>query len=267
MNNEVLKAGLLKNDLPVYVNDTLGGAVFGPSLKTQSNEVFSVEGVEMTIDMLLERSNQESEASAITSELVAAMCRANPYELLRYHNAGAFSRLWNNLTGRNDTRLIEFNLYRRRVDQLAARAPKILEQVKQAITMIRFLKEMYERDIALIELYIEAGKTFLDKEEGSEHNNCPIREHGFMRLRRKLVNLKVMQSSLEMHCAQVDMSLAVSVDTYERLNDSLDSLLHMWRQQIQMFQSGKYDIPSSEKIDSSFKALVNKINANNGKGK
>ncbi|EOC0011578.1 hypothetical protein ACI0X9_003262 [Cronobacter turicensis] len=267
MNNEVLKTRLLKNDLPAFVNDALGGVVYGPSLKTQSNDVFTVDGKDMTMDKLLEKSNQDAEANALTSELVAAMCRANPYELVSFENAGFVSRWWNNLTGRNESKLIEFNLYCRRVEKIAERAPSILNQVKLSISINHFLKQMYESDIELLEHYIEAGYAFVSSEEADKQVNCPIKEHGLIRLRRRLVNMKVMQASLEMHRAQVDMSLANSLNTFERLNDSLTSLLHMWRHQIQMFKAGKYDIPSSGKIDKEFKTLVNKINANNVKGK
>ncbi|MDE1497120.1 hypothetical protein KKJ25_19845 [Xenorhabdus bovienii] len=48
--NEVLKASLLKKQLPVYVNDTLGKANFGPTLKTQSDDVVMVGDKAISID-------------------------------------------------------------------------------------------------------------------------------------------------------------------------------------------------------------------------
>lgn len=70
-----------------------------------------------------------------------------------------------------------------------------------------------------------------------------------------------------MHTASVEMSLHASLDNLERMKDCVNGLIPMWQQQVRMFRSGAYDINTDAKTDEKFRALVNKINANTGKGK
>lgn len=264
--NEVLNASLLKKQLPVYVNDTLGSVNFGPSLKTQSDDVVMVGSVAIRIDDLMKRCSDDIEVKALTAELVDAIGKASPRNLYRYKNAGFFGRLWNGLTGGIDSKIIEFNLYCRRVEKLAKHAPEMLEQVKESIQLISGLRELYQKDVALLDQYIEAGTAYLKDFENCEEKLSGSLEYGLNRLKRKLVNLKVTKSTLEMHTASVEMSLHASLDNLERMKDCVNGLIPMWQQQVRMLKSGAYDINTDAETDERFRALVNKINANTGKG-
>lgn len=265
--NEVLNASLLKKQLPVYVNDTLGNVNFGPSLKTQSDDVVVIGEVSITIDKLMKRCSDDVEVKELIAELVDAISKASPRNLYRYKNAGFLGNLWNSLTGGIDSKVIEFNLYCRRVDKLAKHAPRMLEQVKESIQLIGGLKELFQKDVALLDQYIEAGTAYLKEFENSEEKLTASLEYGLNRLKRKLVNLKVTKSTLEMHIASVEMSLHASLDNLERMKDCVNGLMPMWQQQVRMFRSGAYDINADAATDEVFRALVNKINANMDKGK
>lgn len=265
--DEVLNASLLKKQLPVYVNDTLGNVNFGPSLKTQSDDVVMVGNVAIRIDDLMKRCSDDVEVKALTADLVDSISKASPRNLYRYKNAGFFGRLWNCLTGGIDSKIIEFNLYCRRVDKLAKNAPAMLEQVKESIQLIGGLKELYQKDVELLDQYIDAGTAYLREFENSEEKLSGSLEYGLNRLKRKLVNLKVTKSTLEMHTASVEMSLHASLDNLERMKDCVKGLIPMWQQQVRMFRSGVYDINTDAETDEKFRALVNKINANTDKGK
>lgn len=265
--NEVLNASLLKKQLPEYVNDTLGNVNFGPSLKTQSDDVVMVGSVAIRIDDLMKRCSDDVEVKLLIADLVDAISKASPRNLYRYKNAGFFGRLWNSLTGGIDSKVIEFNLYCRRVEKLAKYAPELLEQVKESIQLISGLRELYQKDVALLDQYIEAGTAYLNEYRNSDITPTSSLEYGMNRLKRKLVNLKVTKSTLEMHTASVEMSLHASLDNLERMKDCVNGLIPMWQQQVRMFTSGAYDINTDAKTDEKFRALVNKINANTGKGK
>lgn len=265
--NEVLNASLLKKQLPEYVNDTLGNVNFGPSLKTQSDDVVMVGSVAIRIDDLMKRCSDDVEVKSLTAELVDAISKASPQNLYRYKNVGFFGRLWNGLTGGIDSKVIEFNLYCRRVEKLAKHAPEMLEQVKESIQLISGLRELYQKDVGLIDQYIEAGTAYLKEYENSDGMLSGSLEYGLNRLKRKLVNLKVTKSTLEMHTASVEMSLHGSLDDLERMKDCVNGLIPMWQQQVRMLRSGAYDINTDVETDENFQVLVNKINANTGKGK
>lgn len=264
--SEVLKISLFKKDLPAYINDILGSANYGPSLKTQSNEVIVINGRQVTIDMLVARCNDDAEVNALTSELVDAVMKASPSKLIRVNRAGFLSKWWNSMTGRNDTKIIEFNLYCRRVEKLAKRGPILLEGMQSTISLINYLHDLYERDIQLLGFYIDAGYEFLDDMEKGQRILTESERFGLSRLRRKLINMKVTQGTLEMHRHTVKITLSESISNNERMHDCIHDLLPMWRHQVQMFKSGAYDITSSTELNAKFSALVNKINANTAKG-
>lgn len=86
--NEVLNASLLKKQLPEYVNDTLGNVNFGPSLKTQSDDVVMVGSVAIRIDDLMKRCSDDVEVKLLIAELVDAISKASPRNLYRYKMPG-----------------------------------------------------------------------------------------------------------------------------------------------------------------------------------
>lgn len=113
--------GLVKNVLPAFVNDTLGNISFGPELKSQSDKMVTFNGKEMTVDMMFQKSKENSESKMAIEEMVGAIRKANPYGLVNINNAGRFSRIWNYLTGRNDTKAIEFEHYCLVAESIAGR--------------------------------------------------------------------------------------------------------------------------------------------------
>lgn len=259
MTNELLSTSLLKKQLPAYVNDTLGNVDFGPSLKTQSNDVVTVGNVTISVDALIERSSDDIEVKMLTGELVSAISKASPRNLYRYKNPGSLAKLWNRLTGAIDTKIIEFDLYCLRIETLSKHAPTVLSQLQESIKLIAALEKLYRKDIQLLDQYIAIGSEYLKEfDNGTNMHNCAI-EHGLNRLRRKMINLKVTRCTLEMHAASVAMSLNASLNNCERFKDCVDGLLPMWQQQIRTLKSGVYDNKNDVETEKRFRALVCKI--------
>ncbi|PHM72376.1 toxic anion resistance protein [Xenorhabdus sp. KJ12.1] len=115
----------------------------------------------------MQRCADDVEVKILTAELVDGISRANSKILYRFRNAGFFGRLWNSLTGNIDSKLIEFNLYCHRVEKLVKMTPQMLEQIQYSILLIKGLRGLYCKDIAVINQYIEAGTEFLHQYENS----------------------------------------------------------------------------------------------------
>lgn len=259
--NDVLKASLLKKQLPAFVNDTLGNAFYGPSLKSQDNDNIAIDGRSYNIDKLMERCTANDDAKALTRELVDAVSKADPRKLYRLKNAGFIARLWNGLTGGLDSNIIEFDLYCLRVEKLITRIPPMTQELQDVIHLITTLRDIYQRDSESLEQYIQAGDEYLNEEMGRIEEKTESVEYGLNRLRKRLVNLRVLKSSMDMHTTTVNMSLYSTLAINESMTDFVNGLLPMWQQQIKMLKSGMYDVSADTETEKNFRALVNKINA------
>lgn len=261
--NEVLRESLMKTVLPDFVCDTIGNRGFDPKLATLGEDLVEVDGRKIPVSALAERSKDEIEANAITSQLLDAIGKANPSRLMKLRKAGFISRCWNSLTGANDSREIEFNLYCNRVNKLSVRANTIVEGLGTSVELLRHLGCLYEADIERITTYIEAGDAYLREKDTT--NVGEAEKFGLIRLRRKVINLKVVMASLELHKHSVSLSLESCIESNDRLRDCVKSLLPMWKHQVEMYKAGVYDVSGSSELNKKFASLVNKLNAVTGK--
>jgi len=261
--SSILKESLMKKQLPAFINDTLGNVSFGPILKTQSNDVVVIGNAEYHIDDLMKRCNENKEIKNLIFQLVDGIGKASPHKLFRQQNAGFVAKVWNSLTGASDTKKIEFKLYCRKVEAIAEKAPVILLQAESTIPVLDKLHTLYKRDIELLERYIETGEQFIESFNSNE--TLPKQTvFGLDRLRRKIVNMKVTLTSLEMHCTSVNLLIEASLYHVDRVKECINDVLPMWRTQVRMFNSGVYDVDIDVETQKRFEALVNRMNSMKG---
>ncbi len=262
--NEVLKENLMRKQLPAFINDTLGNAPFGPALKTQSNDVVTIGDTEYRVDDLMQRCSEDKDIKGMIAQLVEYIGKASPHKLYRYQNAGLLAKVWNGLTGAGETQKIEFALYCRKVEAVAVSAPVVLKQAESVIPMLEGLFSLYQRDISLLEQHIETAELFIAGFDGEKELTSQT-TFGLDRLRRKIVNMKVTQATLEMHLSSVGVVLDASVGHVDRVKECLNDVLPMWRTQVRMFNAGVYDIENDTEAQKRFEALVNRMNSTKGK--
>ncbi len=260
-----MSTSLIARQIPAFVNDAIGTVSFGPKLLSHTDDIMDFNGNKMSLEEAMKAGAEDTKVSESASRLVKHLEACDPKVYFK-RKTGFLSRVWDALTGSNETRMIEFTMNCRRVDRLVAQAPLILEQAHKGVSILMALEQIYTRDIEALDDYIKAGRAFLVECRGSGNELTEQQEYGLTRLAQRILNLEVTKASSEMNKVQVGMLLHTAATDIDLLESIVKSAIPIWHHQIKQLRSGAANIEIDPEVEARFKALVNKLNDNVKKG-
>lgn len=260
-----MSTSLIARQLPAFVNDAIGVVSFGPKLLSHTDDILDFNGHKMTLEEAMKAGAEDTKISESTSQLVRHLEACDPNVYFK-HKTGFLSRIWDALTGSNETRMIEFTMNCRRVDRLVVQAPLVLEQAHKGVHILLALEQIYTRDIEALNAYIKEGRAYVTecRESGEVLSNQ--QEYGLTRLAQRILNLEVTKASSEMNKVQVGMLLHSAATDVDLLEAVVKSAIPIWHHQIKQLRSGAANIDLDPEVEQRFRILVNKLNDNVKKG-
>ncbi|MBO2800246.1 hypothetical protein J5H56_01755 [Providencia rettgeri] len=227
-----MSTSLIARQLPEFVNDAIGVVSFGPKLLSHTDDILDFNGHKMTLEEAMKAGAEDTKISESTSQLVRHLEACDPNVYFK-HKTGFLSRIWDALTGSNETRMIEFTMNCRRVDRLVVQAPLVLEQAHKGVHILLALEQLSDQQ-----------------------------EYGLTRLAQRILNLEVTKASSEMNKVQVGMLLHSAATDVDLLEAVVKSAIPIWHHQIKQLRSGAANIDLDPEVEQRFRILVNKLNDN-----
>jgi hypothetical protein len=257
---------VIARQLPLFVNDTIGNANFGPRLISHSDDIIDFNGHKMTLEDAMKIGANDSEIRVSTSLLLKQIQASNP-SLFFKRNTGFMSDIWNSITGSREARMIEFTMNCRRIERMVIKAPLVLQQARKGVYILLALEQIYERDIESLDVYIREGRAYISELSNGDVALTEQQEYGITRLEQRIINLEVTKASSEMNKVQVGMLLHSASFSLDLFKECVESAIPIWKHQVKQLKSGAAIADIDQEAVERLRTLVNKLNANAKKGK
>ncbi|MBO3019696.1 hypothetical protein [Providencia rettgeri] len=184
-----MSTSLIARQLPEFVNDAIGVVSFGPKLLSHTDDILDFNGHKMTLEEAMKAGAEDTKISESTSQLVRHLEACDPNVYFK-HKTGFLSRIWDALTGSNETRMIEFTMNCRRVDRLVVQAPLVLEQAHKGVHILLALEQISsEMNKVQVGMLLHSAATDVDLLEAVVKSAIPIWHHQIKQLRSGAANI------------------------------------------------------------------------------
>lgn len=192
------------------------------------SEYGNTEGAAKNIDQLsalMQRGATGALAKQI-AEILSKMADASPEKISK---APTFM---DRLLGHGLEKQVRYQVARKTLDEMIATAEVHAQSVRDTVARLSQLIDSHANDVLSIRIYIQAGREYLD-----ENPNAGASQDGAMefdrpreRLARKLANLTALLASHELSVNQMKLTRAQAVDLLDRVSETVDVLVPVWRQ-------------------------------------
>ena len=159
-------------------------------------------------------------------EILSRMADASPERIAQ--KPGWFARV----TGRALESQLRYQVARKNLDQLLSEAEGHAQGVRDTVETISRLIASHEHEVGQLEIFIQAGREFLQENPNAGAISSSELEFDRPRERmaRKLANLATLLASHEVSINQMKLTRAQAVDMLDRFNETVRVLVPVWRQ-------------------------------------
>lgn len=186
--------------------------------------VFDSKGLDAFSD-LMEQGGIGALAASI-SEIVARLSDADPQIITRKPS-------WlQQFVGKDIEQRLRYQEARASLEKLLEKSDKQALDLRMLLVEIAKMIQEHDQEIANINLYLTAGREFLEENPtaGIPQESTLVFDHPRERFARKLANLATLQTSYEMSIYQLKMARAQAIDMLDRYQEVSTVLVPVWRQ-------------------------------------
>lgn len=206
------------------------------------SEYGNTEGAGKSIDQL-GALMQRGSMGALTkqlSQILTKMADASPERISKEPN------FWERMFGGGLEKQVRYQVARKTLDEMIATAEGQAQAVRDTISKLSELIESHATDVQAIQTYIRAGREFLEENPtvGEPQGDGMEFDRPRERLARKIANLAALLASHELSINQMKLTRAQAIDMLDRVNETVDVLVPVWRQHSLTLITTKHMSPS-----------------------